>query len=350
MARGGSLISRGLDLVVRTTGQLRPASLALGLQVLGLVGPLVVLVLVMVDRNRLDAFRALLDPGYPVTLEDQQLESAVGLGLFIALFGSTAILVEGRLIAAALMGGRLVDRPITLHEALRRSRQTFWRSIRAAFIVQVPITIIGSVLGSQVEMAGLDPFGGSILSGVVTTILTAPFAYATTGIVLGNVGAIESLRRSVRLARVRWRFALLVAFFAAIAQLLLVFGLSAGLDALARVSDFLGLGLSGGGPSTFGTLVVVLSAVVAIGTLVFTVNAVVVAPEVVAFVGLTGVTVGLDAARESAQGGGPVLADGAWGGRARARPVRWLSIPMGIGIALAILISVSGIAAVVRPS
>jgi hypothetical protein len=78
---------------------------------------------------------------------------------------------------------------------------------------------------------------------------------------------------------------------------------------------------------TYLTLVVAMFVVAAIGSLVFTVSALAVAPQVVAFVGLTGYGGGLDQARDAPT----------------ARPVRWLSAPMAVGAGIAIVASLIGV-------
>jgi hypothetical protein len=118
-----------------------------------------------------------------------------------------------------------------------------------------------------------------------------------------------------------------------LAQTLLIFAVLAGLDILARVAGVLGLGLEAGDPSTYLTIVIALLATAAVGSLLFTVGAIAAAPAVVAFVGLTGFAGALDAARD----GGP-----------DTRATRWLSVPMVVGMIIALLASMAGISAALR--
>ena len=74
----------------------------------------------------------------------------------------------------------------------------------------------------------------------MAALVGAPFAYVLTGIVLGDVEPVESIRRSFRVFRARKGAAVLVALFESLAQLLILLGVSAGLDLVLRV--FAGLG------------------------------------------------------------------------------------------------------------
>ena len=63
----------------------------------------------------------------------------------------------------------------------------------------------------------------------------------------------------------------------------------------------LGLGFEGGALTTFLTLCLLLLGLLALGSLTFTIAALTTAPQVVAFLALTGYAGGLERARESAR-------------------------------------------------
>ncbi len=260
------------------------------------------------------------------------VESWLGIAAMVALVGLAVLTIESRIVAAALLGGAALDRPLTLREAIRRSRQTFWRVVRAFIIVQIPLGIVGQVLASVLAGAGTVSEATTLASTVVTTLIGAPFVYALAGIVLGDVAAFESVRRSVRLARVRWRLAILASILGQVSQYVLVFGLGAGVDLLARVWQQLGLSLDSGSATILPAVVFVMVAVTAVGSLLFTVSALAVAPQVVAFLGLTHYGSGLDRARAGAN---------------VPHRVRWLTIPMAIGIGLSVFVGLAGVASVV---
>ena len=79
-----------------------------------------------------------------------------------------------------------------------------------------------------------------------------------------------------------------------------VLGLSTGLDLVIRVFDALGLRPDGGPLGFVLTSVGMVALVFATGTLLFTVYALTVAPQVVMFLGLTHATIGLDRVRPAA--------------------------------------------------
>ncbi len=219
---------------------------------------------------------------------------------------------------------------MTSHEALRRSRQVFWSVVVGMIVSTIPGTIASTALTALLPVGAAASELVFVIQAIVTTIFLVPFVYTTSGIVLGGVDVVEALKRSFGMARIRWRLAFVAALARTLAQTLLAFGLSAGLDILSRGASGLGLGLDGGAVQTFVTIIVVAMGVVAFGSLLATIAAISVAPEVVAFVGLTHYAGGLDGARDGATG---------------APPPPWVSRPMLVGIATALFFSLIGASA-----
>jgi hypothetical protein len=328
------LISVGLELALRSSRSIRNASMAIGLQLLAAAGPFVLFLIVVATRAPavLDGLFVGQEPA-PGSREEA-VALAFVFGILVAVLAFSALAAESRIVAVSILGGEAGRRPLAPHEALRRSRQVFWRVIAATLVVQVPLAVVSSL----VQGIASPVLGGSeealVLVGlVVTTLLTVPFAYVLTGVVLGGASPWEAIRRSIGLARVRLRLALVAAIAEALAQTLLILGLGAGLEIVTTVATGLGLGLDSGPVATFATLALALLGTAAVGSLVFTVSAVAAAPQVVAFVGLTRYTAALDGARD-----GP-----------SAKSARWVSIPMAIGIVIALLASLAGVSAVMRP-
>ena len=201
-------------------------------------------------------------------------------------------------MAAAILGGHLVRQPVTVREALARSRMVFWRVIVASIILGVPVYIAQTALDAALaSVLGTEADVSLVSSVVVAAVVGAPLAYLLTGIVLGDVDPFEAARRSFRVFRARKLAAALVAVFETVAVLLVVLGLGAGLDIALRVFDALGLG-SDSGPA--GLILITIGVAVgafALGTLIYTAFAISVAPQVVMFVGLTRATIGLDHVR-----------------------------------------------------
>jgi hypothetical protein len=325
-----STLSGGLDLSLAANRQLREASVYIGLLTLALVGPFVVIILAFGSAQ--GGFDWLGDALVGIRPDMVPVDGSVATYLFVsgvvAFIGFFVISVESQIIAVAILGGRALGRPMALREALHRSRQVFWRvvgaSILVGFLLIVPNLVLSAVLASTFDQASE---ASTVIATGVGALLAAPFAYIVSGIVLGDVGAGEAVRRSTRLARARWRLAIAVSSVGAVVAYIQLFAVGAGVDILSRFGGALHLGFD----STTGTIalsLVVLTGVLAIGSLTFTLTALRDAPQIVAFVGMTGYGAGLDRSRR---------VEGA------RLPVRWVSIPMAITIAIGALVGVAGV-------
>jgi hypothetical protein len=217
---------------------------------------------------------------------------------------------------------------VTTRQALARSRMTFWRAIVASIIVAVPIAIVQAVIGELLgNLTGPSQEISVVTSTLVTAIVGAPFAYILAGVVLGDVDPFEGMRRSIQVFRARKMAAAIVAGFETVTALLIVIGLEAGLDIILRVLSALGLGIDSGPLGLAVVTMLIVAAVFAFGTLLFTVYALTIAPQVVMFVGLTHATNGLDRVRP----GGSNDPDHP---TSRRNQFRWLTRPMLLGFIL----------------
>jgi hypothetical protein len=326
------LLGASFDLLTRASEEMRGASFYIGIVVLGTVGPLALaslgLEVAALDRSERE-LEDLLVSGFDAWFG--LLASLAGLGLLVAF-------VESRTVAAAILGGHLAGRPVTVREALARSRMVFWRAIVASIIVGIPVYIAQTVLDAGLERAlGSQTDISLVTSAVVAALIGAPLAYLLTGVVLGDVDPFEATRRSVRVFRARKLAAALVAVFETAAILLVFLGLGAGLDIALRVFDALGLGPDSG-PAGLALLVLgVVVGVFALGTLIYTAFAISIAPQVVMFVGLTRATIGLGHVRP----GGDRDPSGPIG---RGGRFHWLTIPMRVGIIVGALGLVAALA------
>lgn len=299
------LLGLAFDLDLRASRDLRSASLFMALQFLFVVGPLALVLATLFIQ--LPEYLDVFDPTVfdPTLIDEQAIEEFIepflvfatqlSLVATIAALGWIAITVESQIVAITILAGRLLERPVTLREAIARSRQTFWRVVRAAFLVGIPAAIAGAVISAAFG-PDVDPVSETftLVSLAVGIAVAVPFAYFSTGIVLGDVGARESIVRGYRLARSRWSLAIVIATFTAAAQFLQLFAIGAGGDLVARVGIALDLGFDHGALQSALTYVVIIASIVAVGTLLFTTIAISVAPQVVAFLALTRVTTGLD--------------------------------------------------------
>ena len=145
-------------------------------------------------------------------------------------------------MATAVLGARVEGRPLRLRESIAVARRRFWSVLGAQLLIGVIAGVV-STLTQLVVIAFVGPvealtFGISL---VVSVVIGAPFVYVPAGIILGEVGAWEAIVRSFRLVRLRKRLAIVVTIFGVLSQFIVLFGLSIGLDVVARV--FVGVGL-----------------------------------------------------------------------------------------------------------
>jgi cell division septation protein DedD len=273
------VLADGLTVAAGSSRLLRGPSIYLGLLTLALVGPGVVSELwVLSWSGRVDLVS---------TAEVDAANEAIGRSAFllaVAVAGLVAVSIEGWAIGAMLIAGRVTGRPVTLRIAIERSRRVFWRLVRVALMVGALEIIAGAawrfathappVLGDMPNVT-LEPIPGAIVS--------LPFIYSTVAIVVADDGARAALRRSARLARQRLPLAAALTAFALLSGVVEGLALGSGLDLIVRVTEVLHLDVASGGASLFLAVVLALAIVTAAGSLVFTVSALVSAPQVVAW-------------------------------------------------------------------
>jgi hypothetical protein len=307
------VVGRGFDLGLATSRQIQRASIYVGLLATAFVVPLVIQAAAMVIAMP-DLFSELFDAGSgaglvepgPLSLADPGLIALLWVVVLLASAAITALMIDAQVMAVALLGGQLAGRPLRIHEALRRARQVFWRMVMVWFLVSLPLAVIQSLLADPLVEAGIPEEGVLLLVALVVAMIGAPFGYVPAGIILGDVEPGQAVVRSVRLARARWRLAAVIALFATVFAWIEVLALGVGIDVLARLGETVHLGFDNG-LTTTATLVVLLAGVAAGVSLLFTFGALIAAPQVVAFVGLTHFHAGLDRARDPALPHGPEL-------------------------------------------
>ncbi len=313
------VVGAGLHLAATSSAAIRGASIYIGLLALGAFGPAAVLVVVGIGRLLRDPATLEALAVDPVLFFNQHPEIVEPLLViyFVVMVGLlllVTISIDAQAIAISLLGGQASDRPLRLSEAVFRARQVFWRLAGAGFLVGLAASIVSFVVSAPF-MRPLDSnFGITFIASMVGALVVTPFAFAATGVVLGDVGVIESLQRSMALFRARPSVAFVVVLFTLVTSAIQTFALGAGLDVAVRVADFLGLGLDADGAGLILPTILILVLITAFGSLTFTVAAIVAAPQVAAFLGLTFYSGGLDRARSD--------------GAARPRGFRWVTVPM----------------------
>ena len=313
-----SVLGASLDLATRAAGDLRAASLYIGLLLLGTAGPFALLLWGSAEVNYFETASLSED-------QARNLDNWLAVTGFLAVVGLVIASIESRGLATALLGARLQQHPLSTRDGVRRSRMVFWRLVGVTIVVNGPLLILQAVLGDR--LAAIF-HGQSEVSEVTATLIAAivgtPFAYVTAGVVLGDVGAVESARRSIRLFSARRRSALVVSIIGVVTQFITLAGISAAVDVLARAFLALGLGPDSGTAGVALITVIVIAAVFAIGSLTFTVGALALAPEVVMFTALTHATPGLDSVRPAAQSPYP----GPWQPTFAQPAFRWITLPL----------------------
>jgi hypothetical protein len=315
-----SVLGASLDLVTRAARDLRAGSLYIGLLVLGTAGPFALLLWASAEVSYFET--ASLSES-----QSRNLESWLAVTGLLAGIGLIVASIESRGLATALLGARLQGRPLSTRDGVRRSRMVFWRLVGVTIVVNGPLLILQAILGDRLAEAF---HGQSEISQVTATLITAivgtPFAYVTAGVVLGEVGPVESARRSIRLFSARRLSALVVSVIGVVAQFITLAGISAAVDVLARAFLALGLGPDSGTIGVALITIIVIAAVFAVGSLTFTVGALALAPEVVMFTALTHAAPGLDSVRP--------VAEASDVGYARPPAFRWITRPLLATIAM----------------
>ncbi|MEW5991101.1 MAG: hypothetical protein AB1736_07105 [Chloroflexota bacterium] len=256
---------------------LRTASIYIGLLMVGLAGPGVVAGLTLLD------WEASFEVGAGI---DDELAGAVGRAgilILMAFVGAIIVTVEGSAIGVTLVAGRVLDRSIALREALHRSRRVFWRLVRAGVIVGLVQLAVSHAWQVAIGVTSIGNFETLTSEPIPSAIATAPLLYATVAIVLADDGARAGLRRSIRIARSAPLLTGVLMGFGLLSGFVQAFALGSGLDLIVRLTDALHLDITAGGSSFLAGAVLALVIVMAAGSLLFTVSAVVSAPQVVAW-------------------------------------------------------------------
>jgi hypothetical protein len=316
------LLAASFDLLGRSGSDMRRASFYIGLVILGTVGPFALAswgLLVVGMEQTVNVF----GEGYGSNADVWYASLII-----LALLGVVVASVESRTLAITVLAGRMVEDPVSTRRALARSRRVFWFAIVASFIAGIPVVFVQGIVSGLVATTPDTLEATSVItSTIVTALIGGPFAYVLAGVVLGDVDPFEALRRSFRVFRARKLAAAIIVVFETITALLVLLGLGSGLDLVLRVFEGLGLGPQAGPVGLAATTIGVVVVTFAFGTLLFTVMAITVAPQVVMFLGLTRATIGLDRVRP----GGPDDPDLP---RPERRRFRWLTRSMLVGFAL----------------
>jgi len=332
------VVGAALDAVVGASRELRGASFYVGALTLGLIGPYVLLLWAFEVATTGRTQRELVD-----LLIQTVFAAWLALATILASLGFLLALIEGRNIASVLVGARLTGQTVSLREAVQRSRDIFWRTVVATFLVNVPLYVVQLFAIERIAPAfGTDTEITVVSAIIVVAILFAPLTYAIVGITLGEVSAWRSLGRSVRLFRTRPMLGLAVALIVAAAHFLILSGLGAGIQLVFSAADVVGIG-SGSDALGLAVATAILGGLAfAFGTLLFTVASLTVAVQAAAFIALTHVAPALDRIRRART---PIVADPTWPYTPRRPRFRWLTRPLLVFVIGGMLALAAGVAA-----
>jgi len=283
----GRVVSRALDVLTEAGADLRRASFYIGLVFAGLTAPLAILLW------RLTLLPAGAFPEPPI-LTSRPLDTWLAVVSFIAVAGVVVTGIESRGVGIALLAARLGRRPLPLRDAVQRTRTVFWRLFWLNLLINVPLFFVqGFFEGVAARLFGGETEVSVVAAALVTVVLFSPIAYVQAGVVLGDVGPFQAVRRSIGMFAARRRTALMVALFEFGSQFVTLFGLTAGLDLVLRFAGLADLGASGDAATAALVGILIVAIVFAAGTLIFTVATISAAPQVVAFLALTRADQGL---------------------------------------------------------
>ena len=186
---------------------MRRASFYAGGITLGTVGPLALAVLILEQEGVFDETGGM-----------SGADAGAALVLFvlgcIAFAGLLVAVVEGRNLGFLVLGGQMAGRPVTTRQALARSRRVFWPTVGAALVVGLVIGVAQAIAQAVLDEVLVEATEiGFIVSTLVAAVVGAPFAYTLAGVILGDVGPIEAIRRSFRVFRARRSAAFIVVLF-----------------------------------------------------------------------------------------------------------------------------------------
>ena len=281
------IVSRGLDLAVAASATVRRASLYAAGMFLLLLGPVALILALLIAFYGIDPVTEIALGQTPAFGLD--LGAAPGV-LIVGGFAAVVVSVDIQNLAVAIIHDQAVTGRSSFRAALAAARRSFWRLIFASIASGIVVLILTTMLQRIIGIDGqLQTEGNLVPQTAIQLLVSLPFAYIGAAVVVGRAGPIEAVRTSVRLARRRWRLAVVIGIVNTATGLLGAFAIGAGADILGRIAIGLGVGAEGSG--TLGVVelaVIVAVAIAAIGSLSMTIAALSVGPQVVAYRGVGG--------------------------------------------------------------
>jgi hypothetical protein len=292
--RARDLLGRGFDLNVAAAGDVRRIAVLIGLLVLAAMGPYAAIFLALVSH--VGGFAVALGaalPDHDIAPISPGVEAVFNLVTLIGVGCVVALVIDSQLLAVTVIASRAVGRAFVLRNGLELARMRFWRLLRANVIIFVILFLPRLLIERTIAPFGVETESQFVAITIVGVVLSIPFAYVSTWILLGPVGSRESIRRSWRLARSRLILATLIAVINILFQTIALFAVDAALEVVVRITDAIHLADATGLALFVPVGVIVALLIVAAGSLLPTIAALTAAPQVVAFLGMTGIANGL---------------------------------------------------------
>jgi len=209
--------------------------------------------------------------------------------LVTGALGCLVVAIDGTAIGMTLLAGRVVNARVSLVDALARARQVFWRLLGATILLAIVQLLASAIyrlaIGARPapNPAGIPAF---TIDPVPAVLVAIPFVLTTGAIVICDDGVLAAFRRSARLIARARRLGVALALFALLSGFVEGLALASGFDILLRITGVLHLDVSASTVSYLASALIGLAILMAIGSLVFTVAAVIAAPQVIALVRL----------------------------------------------------------------
>jgi hypothetical protein len=172
LATARGLIGASFDLLGQASDEMRRASFYVGVIALGTIAPLAL------ASWAIEVKTVHLTVAETLDLQRSAVTGWQGFLFIPAFLGVIVAFVESRILAAAILGARMAGRPLTAEQALARSRMVFWRSIAAAILAGIPLSIAQGFFQALVD--AVLPVGdeGTVIALILSSVLVgAPFAY-----------------------------------------------------------------------------------------------------------------------------------------------------------------------------
>lgn len=286
-----AIIGEGFGEALRASRVIRNASIYVGILFVALAGAGVMAEIGIVTWA--STFRAASQDILAVALE--RVNGAQFLVL-AGILGCEIVLIDGTAIALTLLGGRILGASVTLRAAIQRARQVFWRLVGVGLTVALAQLVVSMIYRIVIGAAAVGPGTGATfyrIEPIPGAIVAIPFVLATTSIVVADDSIGGALRRSAVLARRAPWLVVALSVFSLLLGYIGLFSLGSGWDILGRVVTAIHLDIRAGSGNFIITVLLGLAFLSALGSILFTVGAIMSAAQVTAVFRLGVPTAGL---------------------------------------------------------